>query len=145
LGTRGDPLRPPTDTSASPAPLALPIAILFGSDPDGHVFTRKELRAQVASRLAGGAKVLDIHYSITDEQLQILDGIPRKGFAYAAELASAHYADAVHVANCLLHTVRYFIGLAPTELQQEIKTDRLSFLLSSRVGRCRNSRLHRPC
>lgn len=118
--TRDDPLRPPTDTSASPAPLDLPIAILFGSDPDGHVFTRKEMRAQVASRLAGGAKVLDIHYSVTDEQLQILDGIPRKGFAYAAELASAHYADAVKVANCLLHTVRYFIGLAPTELQQEI-------------------------
>ena len=132
--TPGNPLRPPTDTSASPAPRAFPIGILFGSDPDGHVFDPKELRAQVATRLADGSKVLDVHYSITDRQLRVLDRIPREGFGYAAELASAHYAKAVNIVNSLLHTVRYFLGLAPAELQQEIARDPFSAALNARLA-----------
>ena len=132
--TPGDPLRPPTDTSASPAPRAFPIGILFGADPKGHVFDPEELRAQVASRLASGFKVLDAHYSITDRQLRVLSRIPRNGFGYAAELASAHYANAVNVVNSLLHTVRYFLGLAPAELQAEIARDPFNAALNSKLA-----------
>jgi Amidohydrolase family len=132
--TPGDPLRPPTDTSASPSPRAFPIGILFGADKAGHVFDPKELRAEVASRLADGFKVLDVHYSITDRQLRVLNRIPRKGFGYAAELASAHYANAVNVVNSLLHTVRYFLGLAPAQLQEEIARDPFSAALNAELA-----------
>ena len=132
--TPGDPLRPPTDTSASPAPRSFPIGILFGADPDGHVFDPKELRAEVATRLASGFEVLDVHYSVTDGQLRVLNRIPQKGFGYAAELASAHYAKAVNIVNDLLHTARYFLGLAPAELQEEIARDPFSAALNAQLA-----------
>jgi Amidohydrolase family len=132
--TPGDPLRPPTDTSASPSPRAFPIGILFGDDKDGHVLDPNELRTEVAARLASGFKVLDVHYSITDRQLRVLDRIPQKDFGYAAELASAHYAKAVNIVNSLLHTVRYFLGLAPAKLQEEIARDPFNAALNLQLA-----------
>lgn len=103
------------------APHVFKIANVFGKDDDGNVYSNDRLLENIDRLKESGAQILDLHYSLNNEQLAYVLAHKDRDLSYVGELGLASYSQAVAEGiDMLIHLERYMLDIAPVEIKEAV-------------------------
>lgn len=114
-------------------PHVFKIGNVFGKDEDDNTYSNETLLKNITKLKESGTKVLDLHYSLNNEQLAYILAHKDKDLSYVGEFGFASYTQAVSEGiDMLIHLERYMLDIAPPEIKEAVAKEPFNTLVMAK-------------